>query len=421
MNLPADSACQSMLRLFAIAFIGIAVTSDAQAQITNYPVAAPPMIESAQVVRGAACTSDPNCGCRNIPGGYPCKSCCKKCMLAVDCQNCTGEELRWRDMQPMDFNAYGQGGYAGPSRLAHLSEYRLRPGDQLQAIYLLTRRQAGGGEYRLAPGDQLLIESVADNDLLRGTLEKGLEIQPDGTLTVRLLGQIHAGGLTVKQLRDVLEEQYTEYYDQPAIDVTPVKTNVLAEDIRNAVGGQSGLQQQALNITVTPDGKIRLPGIGQICVQGLSMAELKREINLRYGEIVVGLEVEPVLVQQAPHFAYVMGLVGQPSQIELQSPTTVLGAIAAAGGHVVGANLRQVVVFRRAEDWRLISTVLDLRGAIYGRRPSPSDEIWIQDGDVIIVPASPIQVFDNWVQKVFTEGIYGVIPIESFQFDANDL
>ncbi len=373
---------------------------------TNHQVTPRPSMVPSQTFT----TDGGECACRNIPGGYPCQTGCKKCMLAVDCRTCTGEEARWRDMRPIDFGAYGQGSYAGPSRSAHLSEYRLRPGDQVQALYLLTRRQERGGEYRLAPGDQILIESVADDDLQRGTLERGLVIQPDGTITVRLLGQIHAGGLTVNQLREVLEEQYTEFYDQPAIDVTPVRFNVLAEDIINAVGGQSGLQQQALTQTVMPDGKLRLPRIGQLCVQGMTLSELKREINLRYSEIVVGLEVEPVLTEQAPHFAYVLGLVNQPARIELESPTTVLGAIATAGGTTVGGNLRQIVIFRRAEDWRLISTVLDLRGAIYGRRPTPSDEIWIQDGDVIIVPAAPIQIFDNFVQKVFTEGIYGAVP-----------
>tara|TARA_R110002049_G_scaffold47902_1_gene138332 strand:- start:13834 stop:15063 length:1230 start_codon:yes stop_codon:yes gene_type:complete len=349
------------------------------------------------------------CGCRVVPGGYPCQSGCKKCMMGVDCMTCCGSEARWRDMRPMDFGAYGPGGYAGPSRLAHLSQYRLRPGDELQVIYLITRRQ-NRGEYRLAPGDTLLIESVADADLSRGTLENGLEIQPDGTITVRLLGQVKAGGLTVSQLRDVLEEQYKKYYDEPSIDVTPVRTNTLAEDIRNAVGGQSGFNQQAINITVMPDGKLRLPGIGELCVQGFSLSELKKEVNLRYGEIVVGLEVEPLLVQQAPHFVHVLGQVASPNRVALEGPTTVLGAIASAGGNLAGANMRQVVVFRRADDWRLVSTMLDLNGAVYGKRPTPADEIWLRDGDVIIVPPKPIQVFDNWVNQIFTEGIYGVIP-----------
>ena len=363
-------------------------------------------------------TSDTTCGCRIVPGGYPCQGACKPCMMGVDCATRCGNEARWRDMRPMDFGAYGPGAYAGPSRLAHLSQYRLRPGDELLVFYLITRRQ-NQGEYRLAPGDTLLIESVADPDLARGTLQSGLEIQPDGTITVRLLGQVKAGGLTVRQLRDVLEEQYKKYYDEPAIDVTPVLTNRLADDIRNAVGGQSGFNQQAITVIVMPDGKIRLPGVGEICVQGFSLTELKKEVNLRYSEIVVGLEVEPLLVQQAPHFVHVLGEVTTPGRIELTVPTTVLSAVASAGGQLVGANMRQVVVFRRADDWRLVSTMLDLNGAINGKRPTPSDEIWVRDGDVIVVPPKPITLIDNWVEQLFTNGLYGVVPPGLFNIDSN--
>lgn len=351
-----------------------------------------------------------SCGCRNVPGGYPCQSACKKCMLGVDCACHCGEEGRWRDMQPMEFDAYGPGGYAGPSRFAHLGVYRLRPGDQIQVFYLITRRQEAG-EYRLTPGDEVLIESVADADLTRGTLERGLVIQPDGTLTVRLLGQIHAAGLTVSQLRGVLETKYKTLYDEPSIDVTPVRTNTLADDIRNAVGGASGLQQQALNLTVMPDGKVRLPGIGGLCVQGFSLPELKREINLRYRELVVGLETEPILLQQAEHFVHVLGQVGTPGRLQLTAPTTVLSAIAQAGGNLIGGNMRQVIIFRRAEDWRVISTVLDLQGAVIGKRPLPTDEIWLRDGDVVIVPDKPIQRLNNWLELVFTNGLYRVAPI----------
>ncbi|MGV3484097.1 MAG: polysaccharide biosynthesis/export family protein [Planctomycetaceae bacterium] len=349
-----------------------------------------------------------NCECRNTPGGVPCKGACQPCMRGVDCA-CHCGESTWADMRPLDFNAYAQGGYAGPARLAHLSHYRLRPGDQLEVIYLITRRQ-GGGSYRLEVGDEVLIESVSDVDLTRGTLENGLQIQPDGTITVRILGQVHAAGLTVDALRQQLEEQYSKYYQDPTIDVTPVVTNTLAEDIRNAVGGRSGLTRQAIEVVVMPDGKVRLPGIGEVCVQGFTLSEMKSEINLRYSQSVVGLEVEPILTSQAPHFIHVLGEVRSPNRLEISSPTTVLGAIAQAGGQLPGANMRQVVVFRRAEDWRLISTMLDLQGAVYGKRPTPADEIWLRDGDVIIVPAKPIQRFNWFVSQVFTDGIYGVFP-----------
>ena len=350
-----------------------------------------------------------DCACRNIPGGYPCQGECQPCIRGVDCKDHCGAEGSWANMSPIDFNAYGPGGYAGPARLAHLSNYRLRPGDTVQVVYLLTRRQAGGA-YRLEVGDEVLIESVSDVELTRGTLENGLRIQPDGSITVRLIGQVHAAGLTVDALRKQLEKLYEDLYEEPSIDVTPVRTNRLAEDIRDAVGGQVGFNAQVLSIVVMPDGKIRLPGIGEVCVQGFTLGEMKAEVNLRYSRKVVGLEIEPALQSQAPHFVHVLGEVGTPSRVEMVAPTTVLSALAAAGGTLPGSNLRQVVVMRRAEDWRLISTMLDLQGAVYGKRPTPADEIWLRDGDVIIVPAKPILRLNWFVRQVFTEGIYGVVP-----------
>jgi len=109
---------------------------------------------------------------------------------------------------------------------------------------------------------------------------------------------------------------------------------------------------------------------------------------------------------------HVMGQVQSPSRVSLQGPTTVLGAIASAGGHLPDGNLRQVVVLRRAEDWRLISTMLDLQGAVFGKRPTPADEIWLRDGDVIIVPDKPITRLNNWIRQIFSEGVYEVYPVQ---------
>lgn len=348
-------------------------------------------------------------GCLTNPLASPCHGVCQSCFQGVDCKNHLGAEGSWDRMSPIDFNAYGQGGYAGPARLAHLRNYRLRPGDNIQIIYLLTRQQEGGA-YRLEIGDEVLIESITDGELNRGNLQSGLRIQPDGSISVRLLGQVQAAGLTADALRQQLEKSYEELYEKPAIDVTPVRTNSLAEDLRDAVGGQGGFNAQVLTAIVMPDGKIRLPGIGEACVQGLTLGELTTEINLRYAKVLVGLEIEAALLSQAPHFVYVLGEVRTPSRVQLNAPTTVLGALASAGGTLPGSNLRQVVVMRRAEDWRLVSTMLDLQGAVYGKRPTPADEIWLQDGDVIVVPSKPILRLNWFVRQVFTEGIYGVVP-----------
>ena len=360
-------------------------------------------------------------GCQSCGTIHPPEAClgaCQPTMQGVDCAWNCGAEGRWADMAPLDFQPYGQGEYAGPARLAHLAQYRLRPNDQIQILYILNRQQISGS-YRLMIGDSIMIDSISNEELVQGTLLQGVVIQPDGSIFVRLLGSVHAAGLTIEQLRKNLEQQYTKYYPKPAIDVMPVKTNTLAEDISNAIGGVGGFQQTAFALRVTPDGKISIPIIGELVVQGMSLSDLKREINQRYMAIGASLVVEPILEQQADHFVFVTGEVGQPGQIQLQGPTTVSAAIAAAGGWRQTGNLRNVVVLRRAEDWRLLATMVDLRGVSMGRRPTPTDEIWLRDGDVVIVPPTPITVLNGYVRQIFTEGIYGVVPFAgvSLNFD----
>ncbi len=381
---------------------------------STYSSGEPQQPHVAQVSHGPVLVESCNCG--------QCLQCVDRdgegmiggCGVKLGIGPCGKKECQcWQCPYNAPFNIYGPGEYAGPSRTPRIPEYRLRTGDVVQFLFLVTGLKSEGS-YRLTVGDELLIESEADEELLRGSLEKGLAIQPDGTITLRLIGQVHAAGQTIEQLRAVLEEKYKEFYPEPAIDVTPVNTGTAARRIQEAFSGSGGFDPQQTIQTITPSGEIRLPRIGSIQAQSLTLEELKQEINLRYDLHVGGIEVEPSLDSQAPHNVFVLGEVNQPGRYTMNNtPTTVLGAIAMAGGHVTGANLRQVVVFRRGENWELLSTLLDLRGAILGRTAHPADEIWVRDGDVIILPSAPIRLFNNFVRQVFTEGIYGVVPISA--------
>jgi polysaccharide export outer membrane protein len=71
---------------------------------------------------------------------------------------------------------------------------------------------------------------------------------------------------------------------------------------------------------------------------------------------------------------------------------------------------------RRTENWQLIATKLDLRGAVLGKRLNPADDIWVRDSDIILVPKHPIQVADEIINMVFTQGIYGVLPNQGVSF-----
>ena len=58
----------------------------------------------------------------------------------------------------------------------------------------------------------------------------------------------------------------------------------------------------------------------------------------------------------------------------------------------MGGNLRQVVVFRRGDDWRLLATMLDLQPGSMAISLARKAEIWLSDSDVVLVPKGPILV-----------------------------
>ncbi len=127
---------------------------------------------------------------------------------------------------PVSFGPYGPGEYVGHERFAHVPVYRLRVDDQLECLYRLTREETAQ-PYQLNVGDEIQVESVGDPNVNRNLI-----VQPDGTITLRLLGQVKATGHTIQQLRDKLEDLYQKYTNVPAITVTPLKVNTRLEDLR---------------------------------------------------------------------------------------------------------------------------------------------------------------------------------------------
>ena len=342
---------------------------------------------------------------------------------------CCGEaEVGWDARGPIPWQRYAQGEYVGDARLAHVGEYRLRVDDQLSVLYRLTREETFA-PYRLEVGDQIQVESLTGDTANVGggpganqaagatdNVRRNLIVQPDGTITLPLLGQVRAAGLTIAGLTANLEKAFQKYYRVPAITVTPLRVNTRLEDLRAAVDARGGIGGQRIDLVVTPAGTISLPAIGAVCVQGLTAEEAKLEIDARYDQTIPGMDVTVILLQRAPRFIYVLGEVAQPGRFQLEGPTTVMGAIALAQGWNIGANMRQVVVFRRGHDWRLKATMLDVRGALYGRRPVPADEIWLNDSDIVVVPKMPIQAVNEFIELVFVRGLYSIFP----QFTGGD-
>lgn len=337
---------------------------------------------------------------------------CPSCNVAVDCADNCGRPQTARDLHRYNFEPLGHGEWMGPIRVPSTSRTRIRVGDQLRFIYM--RSQLKNDNFRLQIRDQVQISQfTSETDLKIGDLVqgKGVEIQANGALILPGNVTVPAAGLTIAQLRDVLNERYSKFMKNPAIDVIPITTNSLLTSIINSVDARAGNGGQNYSDTVDSDGNVRLPKLGPVCVLGMTVSEIKREVNLRYREIVSGLEVEPGIEQEAPHFVYVGGAVARPDRFELTGPTTISQALTLAGGVVAArGNRRRIAIFRQAEDWRRIATLVDLAGMHTARTLTTTDDIWVRDSDMIYVPLTPIARFDDVVENVFTRGVYSIFP-----------
>ena len=229
-----------------------------------------------------------------------------------------------------------------------------------------------------------------------------------------------AAGKTVENLQKELNDKFTKFVKNPSIVVQVTQGETPLQDIINSVDARAGQGGQARAATVSPDGTVQLPGVGSVPAIGLTLDEIGREVNARYRLRQGGIEVTPILIQRAPRFIYVVGEVAQGGRFEMVGPTSAMQAIALAGGFGTGGNLRQAIVFRRDQNWRLTATKLDLNGALLGKRPHPSDEIWLRDSDIVLIPKKPIQRLSEAVDLYLQRTLYGIFPQQGVAFNFDD-
>ena len=74
-------------------------------------------------------------------------------------------------------------------------------------------------DYRLAVGDKLRVEVYKD-----AQLSQSLQVRPDGKITLPLVGDITAAGLTSIELRDQIASALKEYVTNPVVTVIVVET-----------------------------------------------------------------------------------------------------------------------------------------------------------------------------------------------------
>lgn len=136
-------------------------------------------------------------------------------------------------------------------------------------------------------------------------------------------------------------------------------------------------------VTVRPDGKISLPLVEEITVDGLTPLTLGNALTRKYAEYINYPRVTVLVKEVNSQKLYVLGEVKKEGPVRLQAPITVLQAIAEAGGLTDYAKRRRIRILR-IEDGKQMTYSFDYDVAVTGRDPRQNPIL--MPGDTIVVP-----------------------------------
>jgi polysaccharide export outer membrane protein len=147
-------------------------------------------------------------------------------------------------------------------------------------------------------------------------------------------------------------------------------------------------------VPVRPDGKISLPLVNDVQAAGLTSLELRDVLAKGLAEYIPNPEVSVIVAEVRSFKVSVIGEVARPARYELKSWTTVLDALALAGGFTPFAARSRVVVLRPdGNGMKRIpfnySKVVSNEGfleMLRGGAGGDQENFYLRNGDIIFVP-----------------------------------
>jgi len=148
--------------------------------------------------------------------------------------------------------------------------------------------------------------------------------------------------------------------------------------------------------SVQPDGFILLKGLANaVHVQGLTVQEAQREIIKAYSAVLKDPDITVTLKDFEKPYFVVSGSVKNPGKFDYRGHTTVMQAVAVAGGFDNSAKHSQILVMHKASSDLVQVTMVDLRQVMKGKELNKDLEV--RPGDTIFAPKSAFAKFAPYI------------------------
>lgn len=260
--------------------------------------------------------------------------------------------------------------------------------DMLEVTYL-KRYPVDPGGYRFDVGDSFQVQFFTSTET-----PQDYTVQPDGRIYLPEIGSLMVRGLTAAEIASRISERYKKTRLAGPVNVVARTTDAKVNELLTALGRSTNGQSKS--VRVLPDGTVSLPLIDVVVVAGSTLGEVQSMLNERYGLLFDDLHVSVALQEATSRRFAVLGEVATPGLYPIQGSTSILDALAKAGGvKDTGASLD--VVLLRPTPTGVQSEEIDLDSDEHkiGRLAA----VQIEPRDIVFVPRSRISSIDRFVEQ----------------------
>ena len=135
---------------------------------------------------------------------------------------------------------------------------------------------------------------------------------------------------------------------------------------------------------VRSDGGLSFPLAGDINVAGLTVAEVRGELERRLAKFIPDVTVSVAVQQINGNQIFVVGRVNRPGAFKFDRPIDVMQALSLAGGATEFAGVDNIRILRRGPNGRQHSLDFAYSDVAHGRQLEQN--IVLQSGDTVVVP-----------------------------------
>lgn len=298
------------------------------------------------------------------------------------------------DLVPADLAPANLSPPSGPAATAPVPR-QFREFDLAQAVI--------PGELHFQSGDTIKVHVWGYSEL-----DHTANVQPNGRITLPLVGEVDAAGATVSELRERITERLNPF--------TTVRTAQLrpGDTLTMEVWQHPDLRNTAI---IDPAGTVTFPLAGTVQVTGRSLENVRKEVEQRLLQhlrevrvtvlpnfinrrVLYDFQVSVLPSRLEPRRVAVIGDVNVQGLIEIRGSLRIVDALAQAQVRQLTAEINSIVVIRNPSSGSPQYRMIRMADFFDGR--APDQNIYLQNDDIVIVPRTMIAKVGDYIEMFFT-------------------